>query len=439
MGYRQTPVVRELRNVDFAYHNPELEQAIRDARGIDDLEAVLRRVSDLVPSLLVPEVRGHMTFCPGLDAAISALPRRLNLPDVPLEKSNDNVCIVATRFYPTGGHSKVASDICQLIGPERVTLVFTDTARTLKPRQLIGGLPKDHPARALLLLNAGTLVEKIIELYMLLAAIQPTRIILIQNHMDMVAVAGVWPFRSVVEFIHHADYLPTLGASLAFSAHVDLTHASHRACRAAGLHPAWAGMTVEAGAAPPEPRPLDPSRPLRIATCGSAHKYLHKAQNRWSDFVIAALAGTSSEMIHIGPKTEELVASVHGPLAAAGIAPQRYRFVGARPSLRQALLDEETDVYLASYPDTGGKANLDALAAGLAPIAPTTLDLGALQQFDLPLAYWVRVTTPAEIPAAIARSLELSAELRTPRGRQAVRDEFSRFETYVRAGEAAAS
>lgn len=420
--------------LDFAYENAELEAAIAGAADIEALDQALVRLSRLVPGFLAPEVRGRQMFTPGLDALVPGLAARLRLADVPLAKGNDNVCIVATRFYATGGHSRVASDIGRLIGAERTTIVFTDLYRELRHRLLIPGVPAAHPCRSLLLLSAGTIVEKIIELYMLLAAIRPSRVFLIQNHMDMAAVAGVWPFRSVVEYVHHTDHQPGLGATLPFSAHMDLTHTCHQACRAAGLDATWTGMTVPVRAAPA--RPTDRSgRGLRIATCGSPYKYMHTAAHRWSDFVVAALSqAPEADFIHMGPADEALTRSVHEPLAAAGIDADRYRFLGPVPDLRAALAANGVDAYLASYPDSGGRANLEALAAGLAPVVAIPAEAGPLLRFDLPLPYWARVQEPHEVPAALARSLELSEALRSPRGQADLDAELGRFEDHVRGG-----
>lgn len=419
--------------MDFKYENAELEAALARATNVDELEQALQQISRLVPTFVSPEVRGWKTFAPGLDNQVADLARRLKLPDPPpLEKGNENVCVLATRFYATGGHSKVGADICRLVGAERTTILFTDLYRQLKHNMLLSGLPASHPSRSLCILAAPTMVEKIIELYMLLAAIRPSRIILIQNHMDPVAVAAAWPFRDVVDFIHHADHQPTLGATLRFSAHVDLTYAAHRACQHAGLDPIWAGMMVPSAATPP-PRDHTPGKPLRIATCAAKHKYLLPAAHRWSDFAAAALtAAPQSQIVHIGAIDEQLVQSIHGPLAAGGIDPARYRFAGAVDDLREALVREEVDVYLGSYPDSGGRATLEALAAGLAPVVPVPAEAGPLLQFDLALPYWVRIAAPEQVEEAIARSLVLSDALRAPDGQAALHTEFLRFETYVR-------
>lgn len=423
--------------MDLTYDNPELERELRSAGSVEAIEAALEKISGLVPTFVTPEIRGRQMFSPGLDAAIPELTRKLRLADVPLEKSNDNVCIVATRFYPTGGHSKVAADIARIVGRPNVSIVLTDIYRQLNYRQLMNGEGSFGPfqARSIQILSAPTMLEKIVELYMTLAAVRPSRIFLIQNHMDLTAVAGVWPFRSVVEFVHHADHLPTLGATLPFSDHVDLTYTCHLACKAQALNPTWAGMTVEhAGEGVSETPPPNP--PRRIATCGSVHKYRQTSQHRWTDFAVAALQSGAGEFLHIGPVDAAFEDEVGAALTASGIDPTRYRFLGVAADLRQTLIDNDVDAYLASYPESGGKAVLEAMAAGIAPVVPVPEELGPLFKFDLPIDSWVRVSGPAEVADAVTRSLELSASLRAPNGRQALLDEFGRFEAHI-AGQAA--
>jgi hypothetical protein len=418
--------------LDFIYENPEIEGELRAAGSLDALEAALQKISRLVPSFMSPAIRGRQMFCPGLDAAIPELVRKLKLADVPLTKSNENVCIVATRFYNTGGHSKVAADITRIIGRPNISIVATDIYRQLKQRQLMKGQASLGPfeARSFVILSAPTMLEKIVELYMVLAAIRPSRIFLIQNHMDLTAVAGVWPFRSVVEFVHHADHMPTLGATLPFSGHLDLTYTCHLACKEAGLDPTWLGMTVEGAGQGARSSRGDLAR-LRIATCATNHKYRQPARHRWADFVIAALQRPGAEFLHIGPWDEPFADEVHGALAAAGIDPARYRFMGPVANLRQTLVDEGVGAYVASYPDSGGKATMEAMAAGIAPIVPVAEDLGPLLHLDLPLEWWVRISDPAQLPDALERSLALSERLSSVEGQGSLREEFNRFEAHI--------
>lgn len=414
----------------FSYENPDLERALSQARSLDELESALRSLGGLWPSsFLAPEAVGRQMLSPRLDALVPSVASALNLKDIQLGKSNENICIIATELYDTGGHSRVVSDITKIIGREKTILILTDIYGARGYAQPIN-LRSDprFEVRSVMALSANSLAERIIELYMLLAAIRPSRIFLVAHHMDMVATAAAWPFRSIVEYLHHADHQPTLGATLPFSVHADLTYTCHGVCREAGVDPTYVGMTVpKTSHRTPSKRKEHP----RIATCGRADKYQHQARYRWADFVISALRDNQAEFVHIGPWDEAFAADVHDPMAQAGLDPQRYRFLGPNPDLGGTLVAEDIDAYISSYPLSGGRANLEVIAAGLVPIVPISPDLPRLLQFNLPLPYWLPITTPEQLPAALAQSMELGEKLTSPQGQSAITAEFERFERYV--------
>lgn len=416
----------------FDYQNLELQEALAGASGPQEIEAVLQRIIQYVPALMAPDIRGRKLFWPALDALVADLPRRLNLPDVALAKGQGDVVVLATRFYPTGGHSRVAADIARLTGAAKVTLVFTDIYRQLRQANMVQTAAGDQTflRRAGLLLTAPTLVEKIIELHMILAAIRPGRIFLLNNHMDPVAVAGAWSFRQVVDYVHHADFMPALGSSLDFATHADLTYTCHLACREAGLDPIYAGMTTP----PPtalRPTPAPGHGRLRIATCGGLHKYRQAGRYGWADYVVAALSAADAEMIHIGPVDEAFTTAMAQALTAAGIDPGRYRCVGPTDDLQAELVRRGADLYLSSYPESGGRAGLEAMVAGLPVITPVEPDLGPLLEDRWPFAVAVNVTSPAELALALRDSTGLVEAARRPEAVAALRGQLSRFEDYV--------
>ena len=423
----------------FDYQNPELEAPLTAARTTQELEAALQKIAAFITPLLGSDSLGQTLFWPAMDAAVADLPRRLNLPDAPLPKGQGNVVVLATRFYATGGHSRVAADISRLAGGDNVTIIVPDVYRALTQVNMVpkpGAPDAMFHRRATVLLSAPTLVEKICELYMILAAIRPSRIFLMHNHMDAVAVAAAWPFRSVVDFVHHADFMPAIGASLRFSSHVDLTYSCHLACREAGREPVFAGMAT---AAPPAetPAPRRPG-PLRIATCGAMRKYQNAAGAQWSDYAVAALSATDAEIIHIGPFDDAFVADIHGALAAVGIAAERYQFVGAVADLRAELLDRGADLYLASYPESGSRANLEALSAGLPLMVPVEPGQRLLLEDRWPFAEATKVRTPDELRALLADGgAGLIEAARDPGNQSRLLEQSRRFEAWV-SGEALA-
>ncbi|MCR5873931.1 hypothetical protein LRS10_06950 [Phenylobacterium sp. J426] len=412
---------------------PELEREIADAPDFDAFEAALRKLTDLRQGFREPGVYGQKLYLKGLDDLIPTITRGLSLPDVPGERSNAQVVILATRFYRTGGHSQVAFDVARRLGPDAVTVIFTATDEgELSYRKLLGGPHRTEQLqeRASLVLSSATLTERILELYRLLLALRPTRIILMSHPTDVVAVAGAWPFRAVTEFLHHADHVPALGATLPFARHVDLTFTCHQACRAAGLAAEYAGQAAPAAADAASERA--PGKVLRLATCGSPHKYAGRRGHAWRDYAAAALRRPAAELIHIGTADEAMRQDIRSALEAAGVDPQRYVFAGVVPSLGRALVERDIDVYLSSYPETGARANLEAMAAGIPVVLPVAPDDEApLTRFSLPLRRWIEARTPDDLPAAIDQALALSPSLRTPEAHAELRRELARFDDYV--------
>ncbi|CAN7558984.1 glycosyltransferase [Phenylobacterium sp. LjRoot225] len=424
--------------MEFEYRRPDVEQALLSAKDVASLEAALTATAGLKADLDDPAIRGHQMFSPGLDAAIPTVARRLDLHDVPLTKTNDRICIVATRLYEFGGHSKVASDIAAIVGPGDTTVVYTDIDRELRHQNLLNlrRTPADNRHRADLLLGANTLVGKILELYNLMAAVRPGRIFLLTHHFDMVALIALWPFRSVVEYLHHADHLPTLGATLPWSAHADLTWGCHTTCQRAGLNPTYVGLTVTPTAltTPSTTGGKTPDR-LRIATCGHSAKYRGAGTYRWLDFAVAALQRPGAEIVHFGDAEDAFQREIRQGLAEAGVDPAAYVFAGLTPGLAEDLRAREVDVYLSSYPVSGGKAIVEAMSAGLPPIVPLDPDCPPLLRFDFPTDIWVEVSRPQDINGAIDAALAKRAAMAG--AGDPIAAEVERFNAYVRTPPAA--
>lgn len=423
----------------YAYQNTALEREIAEAAAITDpiernaaLNAAFINLIQLPASYRASGTYGLKLFARGLDALVPTLAAALGLVDRPAVKSNDNPCIVATRFYTTGGHSRVAVDLLNRLQPATAPIIHTDMFRELRYRNLGGapGLRTEMGERATLILRGETLPELAAMTYSALAALQPTRIFLLCHPMDVAAVLGCWPFRDIVDFVHHADHVPALGATLPFSGHVDVTYTCHNACRDAGLDAVYAGMA--APGAPAAPPAVRRGGPIRIATCGNRHKYEGTAGGlTWTDYAVAALRRPDTEIVHIGPTKPEMEAAIRAALEAEGIDPTRYIFVGFAASLPRALEEHGAQIYLSSFPEAGGKANLEAMASHLPMILPSAPDLPPLLRFSLPLRRWIEVTGPDEVAAAIDAALALGVALRTPQERERLAAELARFDTWV--------
>lgn len=413
--------------------------AILRARTADELNEILVGLVRSGGGFLSPDVRGRKLYAREFDQAVAQLPRRLGLEDRPAtETGDDNVVLIATEFYEVGGHTRVAADIARLVGRENLTVVLTDIyQRNRLQRHGVRGFVNgvDIPSRAFLALRSPTMVDRIHELYNILSAIRPSRIFLLNHHVDVCAVAGSYPFRDVVDFVHHADYQPCLGATLPYARHADLTFWAHLCCKANVAHPVYAAMTQSPETGPPEAgAALTPGRGVLLATCGHFTKYLQPGTYAWTDWVLGALADPRARFVHIGPAKAEMVASMQAALAEAGVSADRYEFIGATPNLRAELIARGVDVYVSSAPESGERANIEALSAGIPVVLPRDPSCPPLIHFMSPLPGWFDAARPADLPAVIAQSLAFKPELATAAFRARFEREAVRFERYV-AGE----
>jgi hypothetical protein len=78
--------------------------------------------------------------------------------------------------------------------------------------------------------------------------------------------------------------------------------------------------------------------------------------------ILKASGGTH---IHIGALSPRMLAVIARGMKELGIAPDRFIHIKFVPSLWQALLDLEVDVYLGSFPLGGGRASVEAMGAGM--------------------------------------------------------------------------
>jgi len=422
--------------LDLDYQCPDVTDEIVRARTHDELDAVLTRVTRLYGVVQAAGGRGRKLYARALDHAVAALPRRLGLADRPAPvRDNSNVCVILTEVYEVGGHTRVAADITRLIGANKVNVILTDIYRNRPYRALLqhslGALGFNY--RASLLLKSPSILDRTVELYSILSAIRPSRILLLNHHWDVCAILATLPFRDVTEFIHHTDYEASLGATLPYARHVDLTFRTHRHCQAAGLSPTYASVPV--GLSPQADRTEEQAVGLRtLATSGHFTKYLQPAAFSWGDWVVGALRGNDAQFIHIGPVNDTLTGMISTALRAAGIAPERYVFTGPVKSVAEELVARNVDVYVCSAPEGGNRATFEALAAGFPVVVPYDPNCPPLLGFTSPTAGWIRVDAPAELAGALERSLDAIPYLRSPAFQADLDAELGRFGRYV-AGE----
>lgn len=419
---------------------PEVETALRVAKGAADLEPVLRSMTSLQRVIETNgSLYGRKLFFDGIDALLPAICEKLGMADAaPRVESNDRVAILATEVYPIGGHTRIIEDIQRSLPPGSCRLILSD--------------PNGHydhfgPAArnldfirpmfdSILICKNPSVIGRCFEIYALLRAIDPSRVFLLGHHGDITPALACWPFREVVNFIHHTDYLPCIGASTGAFKHLDVTYACHSRCREHVRGARYVGMSLPYSVKAQQ-KDLAPRTRLTVATSGTQRKFNGSRLFRWTDWAIAALSSSGEvDLKHIGPVTPEFAAGVHAALSEHRIDPRRYEFVGQVRSVAAALDQCSADVYLSSYPEAGFRANLEALASGLPVVVLEDDSTPDLLRFKFPAAGWLSVQTPSELPGALTRALQ--SHRPCPEAIQAELDRFGAFMRSEGAAEAVA-
>ncbi|PJI42258.1 hypothetical protein [Ferrovibrio sp.] len=168
-------------------------------------------------------------------------------------------------------------------------------------------------------------------------------------------------------FNHHSDACFSLGAVLPVTAHIDQTPMVHHLlCRhTPQINPVYVPMTA-ATPARREASAFLPEGAVRTAACGSAAKFTDQSYAyRYADVLPQIMAQTGGEHVHIGALPAEAIAQIHAAMDRQSIPRERFRHIAHVESLAAALCDLKVDLYVASFPTSGGKAVIEAMATGI--------------------------------------------------------------------------
>lgn len=349
-------------------HVQETEERVAGAldRGhlAEALDGVIRGVDALVSR---PELVGRALFVPLLDQMVSEIGERLADTVAPqtVRAGTHTQLVLATETYATGGHSRIVEDLCRHL-PHPV-IVLTD----LFGRVGSGALPVEHLRRAagdtpVWVLAPGTAVAKTIDLMRTVVRLQPQSIWMLTHHQDAIACAALSPRRFAIPrvFVHHADHNPSLGCTIDALHHVDLVRQTAHTC-AAALQRGTGYLPLHVHDQGARPQPRHALNQASVATCGAPQKYARSGPLAYPSIVAAVLGTIGGALHHIGPLPDDAVADVRAHLERLGIAPERFRPIGAVPSLWQCLRELDADLYLTSAPLGGGRAAIEAQGCGM--------------------------------------------------------------------------
>jgi hypothetical protein len=356
--------------------------------GAGDLNGALESVSGLVRRTIAePLCTARVFSSPVLDqlcalagrAALASSGSRDAGREAPLE---DAVIFVASRLQAAGGHTRVMEDFLRVLPHASKVMLVTG---------LCGRSDREDAARRFG--ASGVRIEyaprenSLGRLYWLQRRIMEMRgrdLYLFNHHEDSVAVAAMESAgRTQVHFYHHGDHHLCLGVHMANAKHIDIHAFGHHNCRHALKveNNTYLPLTAEDLGARPPGMPFRRDGVLTTCTAAGWNKLELPHSVRYTDVVPALLAATGGRHVHIGKLTPLGLWRIRRGLRRRGVPPSAFAYIPWVPSVWRALHEYGVDLYVSSFPVTGGRTMVEVMGAGI-PVAvhdhPTSRFLGGI-------------------------------------------------------------
>lgn len=288
----------------------------------------------------------------------------------PIGVDSDVSVYLASHLAEYGGHTHVLMDFINSDTSKKKVIILTDLFNHVD----VASITKKFEgcSDSIEFAPYGSPLKKYEWLAEKLSLLRPKRIFLFNHHEDSVIVSSInsWIILSNVYFIHHADTNLTLGAKLKNVVHIDLHNIGFDICRnQLGVNDnVYLPLTV------PDRGFLDcgtTTGDCWIKTCssGTYNKFSSGDDFLYFDVIAERLSKLPGNHVHIGKIPEADFSKLRSMLQARKINADRFVNVAWVPSVWDYLKNESVDLYISSFPVSGGRATIEALGSGTPIIA----------------------------------------------------------------------
>lgn len=281
-------------------------------------------------------------------------------------ESGNTVVYVASRLYDFGGHTPILADLIHLGPPAKSIILITGTAG---PTNLaaIRHRFEDIAQVSFECAPRGTFLEKLDWLQRKLAAFVPDTVWLFNHPQDSVAVAAVQPDAGYrLRYYHHGDHQLCLGVHLDYADHVDPHPMGFHNCRdnlcIQGNR--YLPLTVKDLGLPPD----EDEHTAGLITCTAASRNKIEAPYfiQYADVIPEMLHASGGKHIHIGHLHPLYLWRVRRSLRKLGLPESCFVHIPHVRSVWHALHEYRVNLYVASFPYSGGRTLIEAMGAGIA-------------------------------------------------------------------------
>jgi|GEM_PF-3447148 len=275
-------------------------------------------------------------------------------------------CVLATVLYRWGGHTAVIRDLAEALpeAPRALWLTLAHPEALGLRKEAVDRTGLSQKVRFFPGYRPGVAVRQMIDA---LGDLRPARIFLMHHPEDCVAAtvaAAATAMGASVFLLHHADRTPSSGLFLREVKIVDFTPRAWAFTRSIlGLPSTWLPLTC------PDPgRKRDhflTSGVLTTALSGSIPKVMSLSAPTYPVLVEEILSISGGRHVHIGPLPEETIIRIRKQLSGKNIPLEKFVYIPLVPRLTEALLENEVDLVINTYPLGGARTAVEVMAAGI--------------------------------------------------------------------------
>jgi glycosyltransferase involved in cell wall biosynthesis len=306
-------------------------------------------------------------------------------PPSPDNITQHSAVIVCSRLQVTGGHTRVIEDFVRLLPNKDVLVLVTEVPARSNRR---------HVSRRLTGLGAsvewckkGNLEKRLYWLEKRLLSANPKDIFLFNHHEDSVAVAGMQMAKEAkVHFYHHGDHHLSLGIHLTNAEHIDIHAFGYENCRnKLGINEnTYFPLVAEDRGTRPDS--IEFMSNGHVVTCTAAGK--NKVENKhdgpyYIDVISRLLTVTKGQHIHMGKLSWVARFRIRQAIQRSGLKQSTFIYIPWVQNVWNALHEHNVDIYLSSFPITGGRTLIEAMGSGIPVVLYNNPESRLLSGVDL--------------------------------------------------------
>lgn len=349
-----------------------LEKKVTQLIAAGKYEQALYTIQSFVEHIVyLPQGAGNILSSSVLDCLCQEIGQKLYLkPNANLTAqseiiSQENLIIyIATQLYTSGGHTAVIEDFIRYQPDKKHCIVMTDIFN-LSDKKLIEERFANFPV-TFIWAPKTNLTNKILWLQQLLYKINPQKVFLFNHHQDVVSIAALQPnLVRELYFFHHADYELCLGVHLDHALHIDAQTLGYYNCRnKLGVKNNIYWPLVVPDKNIPQNRIFMSDGVLITCSSGSPKKFEVPYHYSYIDLLPKILAITKGKHIHIGKLSKQTLEKIEKNLQDMNIPIESFIHIPWVTSVWLCLLEQNVDLYLSSFPISGGRTTIEVMGSG---------------------------------------------------------------------------